>query len=43
MAIQVSFFANGVGIGDLHMIQDKNPNAVIAEDSLHAASTTEPF
>ena len=27
----------------LHKIQDKNPNAVIAVDSLHAATTFEPF
>lgn len=25
------------------MIQHKNPNAVIAEDSLHAATTAEPI
>ena len=37
----ISFFAM-LEWEDLRMTQDKNPNAVIAEDSPHAAATSEP-
>ena len=37
----VYFFAM-LGMGDLRIAQHKNPNAAIAVDSLHAATTFEP-